>query len=224
MNFHPQDPVPPTRFLNQHAKDAAKLRILLWRAIIFLVYSSIHCLGMFVFAVFGFRAFSDLSKFNELNQKHKWNISLVLIFGSYKSRVSPTPVAAPQLTPNCNSPETFRLQFCPFANILREQFWCLLFLRCLFTLHMQKGISSSSSQPNSSVKPPQQQDKLQLWHISSQKQSSWGAPGPPWLITSSSICLPLIWLFTSFFMERQRVPLCPQRRQGPNFGHTLGRQ
>lgn len=90
LNFHPQAPVPPTRFLNQHAKDAAERRILLWRAIIFLVYSSIHCLGMFVLAVFGFRAFSNLSKLNEFNKKHKWNITLVLIFGSYKSRAHPT--------------------------------------------------------------------------------------------------------------------------------------
>lgn len=66
---------------------------------------------------------------------------------------------------------------------------------------MEKGISSTSSQPNSSVKPPQQQDKLQLWHISSQNQSFWGALGPPWLITSFNICLLLIWIFTSFFME-----------------------
>lgn len=51
---------PSQRFLNQHAKDAAKLRISLWRAIIFLVYSSIHCLRMFVLAVFGFRTFSNL--------------------------------------------------------------------------------------------------------------------------------------------------------------------
>lgn len=87
VNFYPQAPVPPTRFLNQHAEDAAKFWILLWRAIVFLVYSSVHCLGMFVLAVFSFRAFSDLSKFNELNKKHKWSISLVLIFGSYKSRV-----------------------------------------------------------------------------------------------------------------------------------------
>lgn len=43
-------------------------------------------------------------------------------------------------------------QFHPFANILRT---VLVFVISQVPLHMQKSISSSSSQPNSSVKPPQ---------------------------------------------------------------------
>lgn len=49
---------------------------------------------MFALAVFGFRAFSDLSKFTELNKKHKQNISQVLIFGSYQNQNLSTPLAA----------------------------------------------------------------------------------------------------------------------------------
>lgn len=196
----------------------------------FLVYFSIHCLGMFVLAVFGFRAFSDLSKFNELNKKHKWNISLVLIFGSYKSRPYPAQWQLhnshpQQLSRNLQQPKSSQEGWPsvpPFCK--HPQNTVLVFFISQVPLNMQKVISSSSSQPNRSMKPPQQQDKLQLWHISSQKQSSRGAPGPPWLIASSNICLLLIWIFTSFFMESQQVPLCPQQRQGPNFGHTLRRQ
>lgn len=97
-------------------------------------------------------------------------------------------------------------QFYPFANILRTQFWCSLFLRHLF--RWKRASTPLNSQPNSSMKPPQQQDKLQLWHISSQKQSSWGAPSTHWLIQH----LPSTHLdyLLPFFMESQRVPLCPQ--------------
>lgn len=221
MNFHPQAAVPPTRFLNQHAKDAAKLRILLWRAIIFLVYSSIHCLGMFVLAVFGFRAFSDLSKFNELNQKHKWNISLVLIFGSYKSRASPTQWQLHNSHPTATLPKPLGCSSAPLQTSSENSFGV-----CYFS-----GASSHFTCKRAS--PPLPHNPTAAWnHHNSKASCSYDtsahknkAPEEPQVRPdSSSICLPLIWLFTSFFMERQRVPLCPQRRQGPNFGHTLGRQ
>lgn len=141
MNFHPQAPVPPTRLLNQHAKDAAKLRILLWRAIILLVYFSIHCLGMFVLAVFGFRAFqTSASSMNLIKNTSEISHWFLFLVATNPERIQPSG-SSPTHT-HSNSPETFSSlkatgrgdpQFHSFANTFRTEFWCLLFLRCLFT-------------------------------------------------------------------------------------------
>lgn len=77
---------------------------------------------MFVLAVFGFRAFSDLSKFNELNQKHKWNISLVLIFGSYKSRASPTQWQLHNSHPTATLPKPLGCSSAPLQTSSENSF------------------------------------------------------------------------------------------------------
>lgn len=106
-------------------------------------------------------------------------------------------------------------QFHPFANILRTQFWCSLFLRHLFTCKRASLLTHNPTARN------HHKSKTSCSCDTSVHKNK--APEEPQVHSdSSNICLLLIWIFTSFFfMESQQVPLCPQQRQGPNFGRIL---
>lgn len=95
------------------------------------------------------------------NEISHWFLFLVATNPEHiQPNVSSTAHTQQQLSRNLQQPKSSwegDPQFYPFANILRT---VLVFIISQKPLHMQKGISSSSSQPKSSMKPPQQQYKL----------------------------------------------------------------